>query len=158
MQEQNPYSAPQSSVEMSASPISEKIKVYSPTQAAIGTFLCGSLGTVYFLASNYKSIGNKDAYRKTIIIGVPSVIILLAGALILLPRTVIPIGIFSIFLTGYLVGKLQFTKAQIEKSSMLTIRSGLSVILNSLLCLACLVVFIFAISMILAIFGYGKTT
>ncbi len=117
--------------------MSEKRKVYSPTQAAIGTFIGGPLASLIFIKQNYKALKNHEAERKTLLIGGLSCLVVLAALPFLpekFPNMVIPI--ITIAITRAWVEQKQFTKAAIEASEELDFHSNWNVAGISLTCLA----------------------
>lgn len=119
-----------------------KQAVYSPTQAALGSFLGGPLASVIFIKHNYRVLGNSEAEKKTLLYGA----VLLAALIGLLPflpdrfpNMAIPIA--TIFATRAIIEKYQFTKRAIADSSSLTFQSNWRVVWLSL---SCLVLFLLA--------------
>jgi hypothetical protein len=72
----------------------------SKAQIGVGTFLGGPIAATFFIAENYKNLGDKSTYQKTLIYGTLATIALFA-ALFLIPETSkIPSQVFPI---AYLV-------------------------------------------------------
>lgn len=134
-----------------------KQRVYSPTQAALGSFLGGPLASVVFLRWNFQALGNKDAENKTIIFG--SIFILaLIGILPFLPdkfpNMVIPLA--TVLGTRMIVEKNQFTKQTISESDSLEFTSNWRVLWVSLLCLFSFFVVAMAVILGLSYLGIVK--
>jgi hypothetical protein len=47
----------------------EKSPIYSPKQVLAGSFLGGPIALVYFLRTNFKTLGNQSAATQTVIWG-----------------------------------------------------------------------------------------
>lgn len=108
-------------------------KVYSPTQAALGTFLGGPAASVYFIAKNYGAMGREDGRMKTILFGSLACAVLLVILPFLperFPNLTIPL--INVVLVRLLVEKNQFTKASIAESSSFTMHSNWRVLGMSL--------------------------
>ena len=127
-----------------------KQPVYSPGQAALGSFLGGPLASVVFVRRNFQALGNSEAEKKTLLFGAILLLALL-GLLPFLPdrfpNMAFPIA--TIVATRAIVEKYQFTKQAIAESTSLAFQSNWRVFFVALLCL---VVF-FAVAMAV-VFGF----
>ena len=131
-----------------------KQSVYSPTQAALGSFFGGPLASVIFIKSNYRVLGNSGAEKKTLIYGA-ILLLALIGLLPFLPDKFpdMAIPIATIFATRAIIEKYQFTKQAIVESSSLTFQSNWRVFWVSLLCLVVFLVVTVSVMLGLDFFG-----
>ena len=128
------YKPSESSLEKNSEGIN-KTKMYSPTQAALGT-IGGPVGVVYFIMANYEALGQVDKKQKTLFWGVVF-IVALAIVLPFLPED-IPSGPFTLFyiLIAYNVANnYQMSKAAIIESNAHDFHSNWRVLGMGLLCL-----------------------
>lgn len=127
----NPYAPPTSDV---VDVPLQKIPVYSPIQASVGTFLGGPLPGVYFLMANHAARGEAAQARVVALWGGLGSL-LLAGAVPFLteqlPRFVLPLAMA--WAARLLVEKRQFSKAEIAASGRYTFHSNWRVVAVSLL-------------------------
>ncbi len=83
------------------------VKLYSKNQMTLGTFLGGPLGATYFIAENFKNLGDKSKAQKTWLFGIIGTAILFA-VLFFVPETgKIPPQIFPI---AFIVATMQFVQ------------------------------------------------
>ena len=61
------------------------MKIYSPTQIALGSFWGGSIAAVYFLRCNFLALGKEKDAQKTLVYGIVFNVVLL-GILPFLPE------------------------------------------------------------------------
>jgi hypothetical protein len=96
-------------------------KLFKSRHIWVGTFIGGPLVATYFIAENFKALGQYDKIQKTWIFGVVFTIILFA-ALFLIPGTEnIPSFIVPL---SYTFGAQSYYKQQQEKPIMELIRGG----------------------------------
>lgn len=100
-------------------------KVYSPLQAAMGTFLGGPLASVYFIKKNFTATSNYEGSSKTLTYG-GALLVALLCILPFIPEDfpTLPIPLLFVFLTKVLIEKFQFDKDTIEKDHTLTFHSN----------------------------------
>jgi uncharacterized protein YqgC (DUF456 family) len=123
---QNPYSPPKSEIVHSPEELGPGVmRVFSPAQGSLGTFVGGPLAGTYFIRSNFLALGDSKRARLTTIWGV----VICAGILLALPFLpekmpgyIIPMA-YAIT-TRVIIERAQFTKAQIATSSTLAFHSG----------------------------------
>jgi hypothetical protein len=60
------YSGPTPSPGTTAPDRPSKVKVYSPRQVFLGTFLCGPLAGLWFIKCNFEALGRADLAARTI--------------------------------------------------------------------------------------------
>jgi hypothetical protein len=128
--------------------------VYSPNQAALGTFLGGPFASLYFLKTNFEVLGSENSKKNTIALGG---IIIFSMLLIFpflpdnFPNMVIPL--LTLIITRVLVEKLQFTKEDIELSEGLKYQSNWKVLGTSIVCFALFLIAAFVFFLIIGIIG-----
>ena len=131
--------------------------VYSPAQAAFGSFLGGPLASVVFLRRNFQALGNYGAEKKTVLFGA-IILLALIGILPFLPdkfpKMAIPIA--TIVVTRIIVEKNQFTKQSIVESDSLAFKSNWRVLWVSLLCLVSFLAVAMAVMFGLDYLGIAK--
>lgn len=148
--ETNAYATPKSDVETGL----EQVKIYSPTQVACGALLGGPAGLIYFLLTNFTTLGNHSARKNTIYAGITLIIALLV-ILPMLPDNFpdIPFTIAYI-VTGRIVAeKYQITKSAIEQSEQYQFESSWKVFGLGLLCLVASAIVIMGPLFILDLLG-----
>ena len=134
-----------------------KQRVYSPGQAAAGSFLGGPLVSIIFLRHNFKVLGNTEGENRTLLFGA---IVMLAfiGALPFLPdkfpNMAIPLA--TIIATRSIVAKYQFTKQDIIESPAMALQSNWRVFWLGLVCAVITFVAIMALMLGLDYFGIIK--
>jgi hypothetical protein len=109
--------------------MSEMSKMYSPTQIGVGTFLGGPIAAIYFLKTNFDTLGKTALSKKTLQIGV-----MLTFALILalpfipdsVPNNIIPI--MYLIPVIMIVKNYQLTKEQILNSDEYAFQSNWKVV------------------------------
>ncbi len=151
MQEPQIYQAPQSS--LSNQTKINATKLYSPTQVACGT-LGGPIGLIYFLASNFNTLGNSAGKMKVQLFGSLSILLMIASFPIMpedMPST--PFTIVYILIARFVCEKYQMTKAQIIESTEYDFHSNWRVFGFAILCLIVSAVVIFGSLFILLELG-----
>lgn len=130
----NIYATPQSEVSSKVDAAS-LTRVYSPTQVACGT-LGGPVGLIYFLASNFESLGQYELKRKTLVIGIVLLIALVA-ILPFLPESFpsTPFTVVYILVARQVAEKFQMKKSEIVASEFHDFHSNWRVLGFGLLCL-----------------------
>jgi len=100
-------------------------KVYSPIQAALGSFLGGPLASTIFISQNFSSMDQPQSKTNALLIGLLLTVGLVALSLNL-PENFpgIIFSVATIVLTRLIVEKQQFTKEAIEESEELTFHSN----------------------------------
>ena len=113
----------------------ESIKMYSPTQVAVGT-IGGPVGVVYFLMANFEALGQIERKQKTLLIGAIS-IIALALVLPFVPENIpnTPFTVAYIVIAYQVANTLQMSKAAIQESDSHDFHSNWRVLGAGLLCL-----------------------
>jgi hypothetical protein len=122
---QNPYSPPKSKIVHAPEKLAPGVmRVFSPAQGSLGTFLGGPLAGTYFIRTNFLALGDSKRARLTTIWGV----VICAGILLALPFLpdkmpgyIIPMA-YAIT-ARVIIERAQFTKAQIAASSTLAFHS-----------------------------------
>jgi len=130
-----------------------RVKIYSPTQVACGT-IGGPVGLIYFLHSNFSTLGNDRLKKNTIIYGSLFLFVLII-ALPFLPDEIpsTPFTILYIITARLIAEKYQMTKSAIIDSDNFEFQSNWRVLLFGLLCLIGSVLIIVGPLFILAMFG-----
>lgn len=128
------YSPPKSQLETDSKSI-KKVKMYSPTQAAVGT-IGGPVGVVYFIMANFEVLGQIERKQKTLVIGIIS-IIALAIILPFLPDSIpgTPFTVAYILIAYNVTNNHQMSKAAIQESEAHEFHSNWRVLGMGLLCL-----------------------
>ncbi|MFK2892874.1 hypothetical protein [Dyella flagellata] len=129
----NPYAAPAATLERSES---ASIALYSPMQAAMGAFLGGPVGLIYFLRHNFTALGNKFAARMCLIAGA-LLIVALVIVLPLLPGKFpsTPLTVAYVVIARYIATNYQASKQTIAESTRYIFKSNWNVLGAGLLCL-----------------------
>ena len=109
--------------------------IYSPTQAALGAFLGGPVGLIYFVRSNFLVLGNASAARKTLLFGIILILILVAVASALPNFPSMLANLSYIVLARWIVEKHQLSKQEITDSAQYVFHSNWRVLGFGLLCL-----------------------
>jgi len=115
--------------------------VYSPTQAALGSFLGGPFASLYFLKTNFEVLRSEKSKKNTIALGSIIIFTLLLVLPFLpdnFPNIVIPL--LTVTITKALVEKFQFTKEDIDISEGLKYQSNWGVVWTSIICLVLLLI------------------
>jgi hypothetical protein len=136
----SPYAAPGS---RSFDPIGALAPVYTPTQIALGTFVGGVVGFVYFLRANFVALGKPDAARNTVLGGAALFVVVL-GLALALPQGGGSIGI-TIAMMGlarWIAERYQMSKDAIAASADHEFHSSWRVFGIALACLALNVVIV----------------
>lgn len=150
----NPYAPPRATnlVVPEQAP-SGPIRIYSPTQVAVGT-IGGPIGLLYFLKANFAALGNTQMEKNTLVGGVLLILGLLVAIALLpdkFPAT--PFTIAYILTARYVAEKYQMTKQAIIDSEDHDFHSNWRVLGLSLLCLLGSVVVLLGPLMLLAMLG-----
>jgi hypothetical protein len=150
----NPYAAPEAVLEGVAS---RSIALYSPNQAAMGAFLGGPVGLIYFLYRNFQTLEKPSAARNCLIIGV-AVIVALAIILPLLPAKFpgTPLTIAYVVIARSIAEKYQMSKQAIIDTEQYTFKSNWNVFGMGLLCFLGSVIFVIGPYVALRAFGVGN--
>jgi len=131
--ENNVYEAPESDVSVDESVA--VIQIYSPTQVACGAFVGGPVGLIYFLMSNFDSLGKYTAKNKVFYAGI-ALLIILTAVFIVLPENFpsFPFTVGYIVAARYIADNHQLKKNEIDESDKYDFQSGWKVFGISLLC------------------------
>jgi hypothetical protein len=93
----------------------KKLKVYSRWSIILGTYLGGPLAATYFIANNFKALGDEESAKKTWQIGLIATVLLFTGLFLLpteiadkQPNTLIPV-LYTI------IAAITFNKNQKDK-------------------------------------------
>tara|TARA_R110000868_G_scaffold13345_9_gene62327 strand:+ start:1339 stop:1755 length:417 start_codon:yes stop_codon:yes gene_type:complete len=99
--------------------------VYSPTQAALGTFLGGPLAGLYYLKHNFRVLNRNEQEQQTVRYGGMFMVALLA-VLPFIPEQVpgLPFAIAFVVVARMLVEKYQFSKQDIIDAPELDFQSN----------------------------------
>lgn len=94
------------------------IKMYSPNQISLGTYLGGPFAAIYFLKRNFDALNKEDLSKKTMQIGILFSIIILA-TMPFIPENTPNLLIPMLYLIPVIivVGKHQMKKEEIIESS-----------------------------------------
>jgi hypothetical protein len=132
--------------------------VYSPTQAALGSFLGGPFASLYFLKTNFDVLGSEKSKKNTIALGsiiIFSILLILPFLPDNFPNMVIPL--LTVAITRVLVEKLQFTKEDIEISEGLKYQSNWGILWTSIICFVLFLIAAFVFILIIEILGVSVT-
>jgi len=130
-----------------------KANIYSPTQVACGT-IGGPVGLIYFLHSNFSTLGNDKLKKNTLIYGSFFLLALLIALPFLpdeIPNT--PFTVLYIVTARLIAEKYQMTKSAIIDSDDFEFHSNWRVLLFGLLCLIGSVLVVVGPLLILSILG-----
>ncbi len=100
-------------------------KVFSPIQAAAGSFLGGPLASTILISQNFSALNEPEKKSSTLIAGAIIIIALITVSLNLpdnFPGIIFTIA--TIITTRLIVEKKQFTKEKIEECEQLTFHSN----------------------------------
>jgi hypothetical protein len=106
-----------------------ELKMYSPPQVFIGSLFCGPLSMLYFIWKNFKTMGQSQKAKYTIIYGVLFLFALI-GCLQLVPTQINPLipGMITPFLYSLaayqIVNSLQMEKDAIQESTNYSTQSN----------------------------------
>jgi hypothetical protein len=106
----------------------DKIKLYSPTQVTIGSFMGGPFASVYMLWQNFQSLGNRHAANRSLVWGAIFIVAVLVVIPILperFPNSALPIA-YSVG-ARFIAEKLQMTKQAIIESDRYGFQSNWNV-------------------------------
>jgi len=109
--------------------MSEMNKMYSPVQVGVGTFLGGPIAAIYFLKTNFDTLGKATLSKKTLQIGVMLTFVLILAMPFIpdsVPNNIIPIMyLIPVIMT---VKNHQLTKEQILNSDEYSFQSNWKVV------------------------------
>lgn len=148
----NPYAPPTANV---VEVPRRKTPVYSPVQAAVGTFLGGPLPGAYCLMANYAAMGDARRERAVGLWGGLGTLLLVALVPFLperMPRFVLPLAMA--WAARLLVEKGQFSKAQIAASETHIFHSNWRVVGISLLGMATFLILVFLVISLYFMWGF----
>lgn len=130
-----------------------KTKIYSPAQVACGT-IGGPVGLIYFLHSNFSTLGNDRHKKNTLIYGGLFLLVLII-ALPFLPDEIpsTPFTILYIVTAKLIAEKYQMTKLAIIDSDDFEFHSNWRVFLFGLFCLIASVLVVVGPLLILSMLG-----
>lgn len=129
----NPYSAP--TAQLKDADITG-VSLYSPTQVAVGAFIGGPVGLIYFLRANFLALQNQPLVKKTLISGIFLILALIA-LLPFIPENFpnVAISIGYVLIARYVVENYQMKKEAIENSENYIFQSNWKVFGLSIVCL-----------------------
>jgi len=137
-----------------ASPGGSKLRIYSPRQVFLGTFLCGPLAGLWYIKCNFEALGRQDLSGKAIHWG--SAI----SALIMVLMPVLPVDfpVFLMpltysFLAGYIAEIHQVNTTAIADSDRFAAHSNWTVAGNGAIAFA--IVFVIAVGFIACLNSLG---
>lgn len=148
---QNPYTAPSAQLNDTNQ---DAAALYSPTQAAVGAFLGGPIGLIYFVRANFVALEKLALAKKTTIFGVVLILVLLALLPVLpenFPSIVITIG--YVLIARHVVEGYQLKKENIENSERYDFQSNWKVFGLGIVCLILSTVVIMVPLLLMAHFG-----
>jgi hypothetical protein len=140
----NPYAAPR------ARSLDETARLYSPTQVALGTFLGGIGGLVYFLRANFLALDQPVAARNTVLGGAAALLAIVLISMHLPGGGGIGFSIAAVLLARWIAERHQMSKEAIEASSDHDFHSSWRVFLIALACFVVTLVLVLALFMALA--------
>lgn len=112
------------------------VRLYSPTQVALGAFFGGPVGLAYFLRANFAALDKPDEARLTLVGGVVLVIVVAGLALALPPNVPLtPLNIVYVLAGRFVAEKHQMSKEDIEASPKVGFYSNGTVAGRAVLCL-----------------------
>ena len=125
--------------------------VYSPTQAALGTFLGGPLAGLYYLKHNFRVLNRNEQEQQTVRYGGMFMVALLA-VLPFIPEQVpgLPFAIAFVVVARMLVEKYQFSKQDIIDAPELDFQSNWLVMGVSIVSMLIFLAVSFAVTVISA--------
>lgn len=128
----NPYATPGATL----SEPTATVRLYSPVQAACGAALGGPVGLIYFLHSNFRTLGNAAAGRQTVLYGALLVVALVV-VLPLLPENFpsLPFTLAYVLAARHVAERYQMSKQGILESAQHDFHSNWRVAGLGLLCL-----------------------
>jgi len=154
--EQGGLTVPESAYNNEINPNINKTKIYSPNQVACGT-IGGPIGLIYFLHSNFATLGNDRLKKNTLVYGVVFLIAEII-AMQFIPDEA-PNELFTILniaIARLIAEEYQMTKSAIVESNEFEFHSNWRVLFFGLLCLIGLVlVFLGALYLILILITSG---
>lgn len=109
--------------------MSEMNKMYSPVQVGVGTFLGGPIAAIYFLKTNFDTLGKATLSKKTLQIGVMLTFVLILAMPFIpdsVPNNIIPI--MYLIPVIMIVKNHQLTKEQILNSDEYSFQSNWKVV------------------------------
>ena len=129
-------------------------RLFSPGQIALATFLGSPMAGAWFISSNLKALARPDEAQRALLFGVAGTIFVLVIAFLLpenLPNSIFPV-IYTVAV--HAVAKSLFAKTIAEHTSAGgSLGSGWRVVGVSLLILLALLVVLFAVLLLLDLFG-----
>lgn len=117
---------------MSKTSETKTLKVFSPTQAVVGTFFGGILAGIYYLASNFHILNDSKSKLITIIVGSLWFLLTLALSISFPELPGILFYLPPLLAVGYICVKYQFTKEEISNEEDLDFESNWLVFFISL--------------------------
>src|SRR5688572_20884645 len=155
--DRNPYAPPRSNVEVTPSGSQTTLpasRLYSPKQIAVATFLGSPLAGGWFMATNYRELGQEALATQAVWWGIAGAIVLMVIAFLLpdnFPNSVLPVacavGMHSL-VESRLGGAIKEHQAAGGP-----LFSWWRVVGISLLCAAILLAFVFGVFFVLAMLG-----
>jgi len=122
----NPYTPPKSDISIAPEKLVADVKkVFSPVQGSVASFLGGPLAGTYFVAMNFWALGAMKRARLTVVWGVVITVATLFCDFFL-PNKVVGFSISTAYAVAawLIIGRTQFTKAQIIASRTLSFHSN----------------------------------
>jgi len=132
-------------------------KVYSPTQAALGSFIGGPIASVYFVFQNYQAINKREFASKALTFGGAIVVFLVALLPFLpddFPNMVIPLA--TVVLTRVMVEKYQFDRKTIVEDESLNFHSGWRVFFVGVISFCLFIVSAMSFLILMDLLGFGQ--
>ena len=132
-------------------------KVYSPTQAALGSFIGGPIASVYFVFQNYHAINKAELASKALTFGGAIVVFLVALLPFLpddFPNMVIPL--VTVVLTRVMVEKYQFDRKTIVEDENLNFHSGWRVFIIGVISFCLFIVSAMSFLILMDLLGFGQ--
>jgi len=134
-------------------------KVYSPTQAALGSFIGGPIASIYFIKQNYHAINRNEFASKALTYGGAIVVFLVALLPFLpenFPNMIIPL--VTVVLTRVIVEKYQFDRKQIVEDESLNFHSGWQVFIVGVVSFCLFIFAAMSFLILMDLLGFGQVT
>jgi len=145
--DQNPYQAPQAmALPVEAGPDAPRYELYSPQQVGLAAFLGAPIAACWFIAHNYRNLGNRQASSLWLLGGMIATVALLAICFYLpdgFPNQLIPIT--YVFALLYATRKLQGEAVARHLTAGGRLGSWWAVVGVGLMCLVSIIAVIFGI-------------
>ncbi|MCG6118843.1 MAG: hypothetical protein MEQ07_11740 [Aquimonas sp.] len=119
--------------------------LYSPTQVALGTFVGGVCGLVYFLRANFLALGNHEAARNTLLGGAAALVLLALIATLVPGGGGVGVALALVLFARWVAESHQMSKQAIDASGDFDFQSGWRVFGMALACMVASFALVFAL-------------